>query len=821
MRNPLAAPALAFGLGILLARLTWFPMWELVVGVLFFSVVGVGGWICRKPWMRWCGVLVALVVLGAMNAQWRGARSPPALELSSGMLRGCVVEPAVRRGERRQFTLEVSAGHRVRLTIPDSTGPLAFGQRVELEAKVRRVHGFHNPGAFDVEEWLGRRQIYWSGSAGAKAAVRILPGECGARWSRAVESLRARALDRIDELYPHDDYHRAMMRGLLLGDKSEIRKTWIEDYRRTGTYHALVISGSHITLVCGLFLAWRRKFGYGERTLLAGSALVSWLYALVAGGDAPVLRAAAGFTLFACGSLLYRRKQVLNLLAAVVLAFLAVDPGQLFDASFQLSFLAVAAIGAFGSRRDPGEREPPWKQALRLELRLLAETLHLVSGLAQGWAERLVYWLAGLLAMGWATLRLSAAIQVGLALPMAIYFHRLSLTGCTANVLAVPAVSLAIPLGFAGVFTGWRAPAALAGGLLDLSRWIVGWHAAWEPSWRIPDPPLWLAVLLTGVMVALAARWPRGRLLAVPGVACVVLLWALIAHPFAPRSTAGSLELTAIDVGQGESLLVALPDGAMGLVDSGGLPQFGRRQDDRMDIGEEVVSPYLWTRGVRRLAFIAITHLHDDHAGGAAALMENFRPRELWTGFTPDTPLWRKLEAKAHALGIRVRQLREGEQFTQGGVRWDVLAPVSGQRWRGRAQNNDSLVLRLRHGRHVFLLTGDVETGVERRLLEQYPEARADVLKVAHHGSRRSSLPEWLQVLRPSVAMISAGLGNSYGLPHDKVIEELRQRHTTILRTDQDGLSTVVSDGRYLRIETMRQGSASGPLDVWLRYGGE
>jgi competence protein ComEC len=156
-----------------------------------------------------------------------------------------------------------------------------------------------------------------------------------------------------------------------------------------------------------------------------------------------------------------------------------------------------------------------------------------------------------------------------------------------------------------------------------------------------------------------------------------------------------------------------------------------------------------------------------------------------------------------------------------GGVQWEVLAPAPGQPWRGKPQNNDSLVLRLRYGRHTFLLTGDIENGVQRRLLEQHPDLRADVLKVAHHGSRRSNLPGWLDMLQPSVAMISAGLGNSYGLPHQAVIDQLQERHAVILRTDMDGLSTVLSDGRYLQLGNMRQHSVPGATGVWLRYGGD
>jgi len=165
--------------------------------------------------------------------------------------------------------------------------------------------------------------------------------------------------------------------------------------------------------------------------------------------------------------------------------------------------------------------------------------------------------------------------------------------------------------------------------------------------------------------------------------------------------------------------------------------------------------------------------------------------------------------------------LKQGDEGRLGGVQWEVLAPSDAQTWRGRAQNNDSLVLRLRYGRHVFLLTGDIESGVERRLLEDYRDLRADVLKVAHHGSRRSNLPGWLAGVQPSVALISAGLGNSYGLPHPRVIEDLNARRALILRTDLDGLSTVLSDGRYLQLDNQRQRPAPQQGEIWLRFGGE
>ncbi len=594
-----------------------------------------------------------------------------------------------------------------------------------------------------------------------------------------------------------------MMRGLLLGDKTGIRQAWIEDFRRTGTYHALVISGSHITLVCGLFLLWRRFFGYGARTVLVVSAATAWLYSLLAGGDPPVLRAAAGFTLFAVASLFYRRTSVLNLLAAVAILFLALDPQQLFDASFQLSFLAVAAIGAFAPQSHSSRVPEPRRESARLELRLLAQTMHLTTPVSESAALRILTAIAGAFASAWGLFRLSAAVQAGLALPMAIFFHRLSITGLTANVLSVPVLSQAIPVGFLAVFTGWHWPAAIAGWLLDTSQSIAGWHARLEPEWRIPDPPLWLALLIPAALILCAL--PMRRILRVSSLVLTAgLLALLVLHPFEPRFARGAIELSAIDVGQGESLLATMPDGEMVVIDGGGLPRFNRKNSDVFDIGEEVVSPYLWSRGVGRLAAVAVTHLHDDHAGGIEALLTNFRPRELWSGFNPDHPAWRRLDEAARALGIRVRILKQGDRFSMGQAEWQVLAPAPAQPWTGKPRNNDSLVLLLRYRRSTFLLTGDIEHAVEARLVEEQTIGRVDVLKVAHHGSRLSSLPSLLDAARPSIAVISAGQGNSYGLPHPLTIEALQRGHTIILRTDRDGLVSVRTDGRYFTLDAGR-----------------
>ncbi len=826
MREPLLLPAAAFAAGIAAARHLGLSAAEIGPALAVMAALSVLA--LRLGLLRAAGsaCLLAVALAGALRMSVR--HDPPAPELDAApgellLFTGCIVEPPELSDDRQQFVLELEPGARARLSLYLSDGqsapPLAYGQRVELEGRARPVRNFQNPGSFDYAAYQARRQIYWNITA-RSSTVHLLPGNCGSPFRRAIFGLRAYAVRRIEQLYPERPFTSAMMQAVIVGSAAGLQKAWVEDWRRTGTYHAIVISGLQITVLAAFFLFLLRLCLLPEIPALALTAAATWVYALVAGADAPVLRAAAGFSFYAVGRSLYRSTRLLNLLAAVALIFLLLDPVELFEASFQLSFLAVAAIGALAipalqatsaplaaglsglsdRARDPGL--PPRTAHLRVELRLLAETIRLGTGMSERWALallalplRAVFFLFELLVV-------SVAVQIGLALPMALYFHRLSLSGLSANLLIGPLMSAVVPLGFLALASGWSVPAAMAGWLVDLSRRVVGFHAAWEPNWRIPEPPGWLAVAVTIMLpvVALAARQGKRRWI-LPAAVLAVLLAALVAHPFPPDIQPGRVELALMDVGQGESLLLALPDGRLMLVDGGGFPAMGRRRP-RLDIGEDVVSPYLWRRGIKRLDVVVATHGHEDHLGGLLALLENFRPKELWFAVMPETPIWREVRHKASALGVQLVPVRAGQVFRFGEAHMEVLAPEADYEAAPEPRNDDSLVLGLKYGRHRFLLTGDIERRAEAALLARRPPGRCHILKVAHHGGRSSTGEAFLEEVRPGLALISAGFANPYNLPHPTLLERLARRRILVLRTDRHGLIRVLSDGRHLELDT-------------------
>jgi competence protein ComEC len=852
MRDPLIPPLAALGGGILLARFAAFESRELLAAMAaLFALSLMAFWrnsrrlsaICSLAGLGFAGCLVALV-----------HRPGPAPELDAGarevvILSGCVVKPPAFSEGREQFILELDEAARAQVSLylkdGESAPNLHYGQKIELPARVRRARNFGNPGSFDYAGYLARQDIYWTASANSVGEIRVLGGECGSGFWRAIFALRVAALQRLERLYSGKPYETGMLEATLIGETSKMQKVWTEDFRSTGTYHTLVIAGLHVTALAAVFLFLLRLCFVGEMPAFTLTVLAAWLYALVSGAQAPAVRAAAGFTFFVTGRFFYRRGRLLNLLAATAIGFLLFDPEQMFEAAFQLSFLCVAAIAAFAvpliqatsgplkhglaglAEADRDLHLPSRVAQFRIELRLIAETLRLWTRLP---AKAALAGEAAILHVAFFALELaavSAIIQIALALPMAIYFHRVSFSGLSANIVIVPLMTAAVPVGFAAIFTNWHWAAWLAEWLLRASQRVAEWHARWEPNWRIPDPPLWVAVSAAAslVLLAMAIRraWGQvgqvpdppvagaGRGPAPPWIAVALatvlamasftlLLWC----PFAPQVHRGALELTAIDVGQGDSLLVAFPNGKLMVVDGGGVLSFGHRAPSRLDIGEDVVSPYLWTRSIRRVDTLVLTHAHDDHMGGLSALVENFQPKELWTGAIQETPAWAALREKALKHGVRIVPMTAGRRFDYGGAHIEVLSPPDDYVPPAKPNNNDSLVMRLSFGAHSFLLEGDAERPMENEMLPYLNSGKTDVLKVGHHGSKTSTTPGLLEATHPAFALISLGAGNSYGHPHPDVLERLEESHTSVFRTDLWGLISIRTDGRRFRMETSR-----------------
>ena len=305
----------------------------------------------------------------------------------------------------------------------------------------------------------------------------------------------------------------------------------------------------------------------------------------------------------------------------------------------------------------------------------------------------------------------------------------------------------------------------LAASLLAVVKWVGAWP---RMSYRIPGPPIWLIVafFVALICVAIAARAvvalranrlarrqfaPPIRPLEWAAIVSLAALTALVAtHPFAPILNRGKLEVSVLDVGQGDSIFTAFPDGRTMLIDGGGQPgsEWVGGHRSGIDIGEQVVSPYLWSRGIKHLDVVALTHAHHDHLDGLHSVLQNFRVGELWIGRDEETHAFEDLLKEARERGVRIVHKVSGSKFDWDGVTGDVLWPADLTPV-NEASNDDSLVLRFEDGSVRFLLAGDIQKKVEQRLVKEDAEIAADFLKVPHHGSKTSSTPDFVAAVAP------------------------------------------------------------------------
>jgi competence protein ComEC len=855
-RQPLFWAAVAFSEGLWAGARAWRPPSWWVIAVLAF-VLAAWWFVARRPWMAKALSLGTWILLGAFLIQVRGGQAgdPQILALGDGrevtltahVMREGNARAAGPRSTRESIDVEteaiesegqsrpVRAG--VRLTvmerrarapgsgadgIEELTGeapvpPPTYGTRLRIRAKLHPPRNFRNPGAFDYEGYLRDNGIGVLGSAQAQHIER-LAGFSGSRIELWRTRVHSSIVAKIHQLWPAGE--ASLMDAMVLGEDSFLRNATRTEFQRSGTYHVLVVSGMNLSILAFAIFWTLRQFRLDPALAAITTVVVSFGYAFVVGVGPPVWRAALMLAIYLGARLLYRERNMLNAIGAAALGVLVANPHALFGASFQLTFLAVFIIAAIGAPILE-QTTLPYARGLRL-LRVSSYDLHVAPKVAQfrldlrmigGRLARFLGNRAGLalpaifmrIAIGVSELVfMSTLMQAGLALLMAYHFHRATTMGMPANLAVIPLTEVLMPAAAAAVGLGyvstslakpavWVSSFALEG-IAGTVHWLGGARAA---DLRVAMPSLTMILIAMAVlaMAMIAAR--RGRVMALGGAAALVCVAACIAFvPSRPHIRAGVMEMTSIDVGQGDSILLVTPEGRTMLVDAGGLPLW---MHSDFDIGEQVVSSYLWSRGIDRIDTVVISHPHADHLGGMPAVIANFHPRELWVSMDQPEGELLPVVAQAQKAGMEISVKKEGDEFDYGGVHFHVLAPGRDQDTGAMRPNDDCLVFTASVGGTAALLEGDAEPVAERRIVAEHPEAA--VLKVAHHGSARATSADLLAALHPRYAVISVGVRNVYGHPRREVLARLQQAGAKTYRTDEEGAVSFYLDGKTVTPE--------------------
>ncbi|MBK6512595.1 MAG: DNA internalization-related competence protein ComEC/Rec2 [Polyangiaceae bacterium] len=783
---------------VLLLALTAFTGGAFALGPLAATLSFGGALVILRAYRAattpWLGVLTVVFAISAARAgvsrsvasatydQARALASPPA---SCSLTAEVAGSPQVR-GELVRATVVTLEGACGELVIPPGTrldvrataSDLTRGDRVAISGTFAPAYAFDNPGS--LPSWL---RVARTGTALSGTAKSLELLERGRGLSAWIDRARAHVRDRIVATY-HPEA-AALGRALVLGE-TDLDPEVNDAFRATGLSHILAVSGTHLVVaVMSLAGALRAVLlGVGPiarrldvRRVAAALAIpCAWLYADFAGGSGSVLRAAAMLTAILLARVLERRPSTARSLSAALLFGVACDPIAIGDVSFTLSTAATAGL-----------------------LTLSRPIAHLLGARGPSLERGEV----SLLRRAWSPVATAVAATLAATLccaPLtALLSAELPLAGLAANLIAAPLGELfALPFAILHAMVSWvpaleRGAADAASGALRVVLAIA--RLARDAELTAPVPaPRGMHYVVGGVGAAWAA-YARGRSRRL--VVCAAL-FALGAVELAARRGPpdGVLEITVLDVGQGDAILVELPeDGAM-LIDAGGLP------GQPLDIGERVVAPTLRARRITRLEVLVVSHPHPDHYLGVPAALKRVESvGELWhNGYPGDDARGRAMrEIIELATGKGARVLGPDDLCGQareiGGARVEVLGPCPSLD-PALSVNDGSLVLKITHGARSALLMGDAEEEAELRLLEAAPDLSADLLKVGHHGSRTSTTPELLRAVDPTHAVISCGVRNTFGHPHGEVTAALEEHGVAIARTDATGAFTWSTDGR-------------------------
>lgn len=668
--------------------------------------------------------------------------------------------------------------------------PVVPGDRVAFHDRIEPVRR-------DGSEFAG-----YLDAIGAVATTRVRDvaflGDSGGLIALA-EAARRAADEALARVVPEP--MAGLASAILVGRRDRVAREVADGFTTTGLSHVVAISGWNIALIGAVIGGLLAALGLGRRQRTIAIVIALAVFTLLAGGGASVVRAALMGGVALVAREMGRPGTAATALGLATWSLLLLDPAMATDIGFQLSVAATAGLLAWGGRitgRLVGQRPGPVR-------RWLGESLGV-----------------------------SLAAQAA-TLPLVLFhFGRLSLVSPVANLVVAPIVAPAMLVGtlclVAGLVVGAGAPALVAAPFA-----LLGWatlgsmvavagtfaalpHASIELAPEVATATAALLALLVGVVVWRgrgASDGPSGptrtevtaggaprlltprtrRLVACVAVVACVLAGAGVVARVAHREA--RLVVTALDVGQGDAILVEGPRGGRMLLDGGPDP------DRLMTVLDRHVPP--WDR---RIDLVVLTHPHEDHVAGLAMLLTRYRVSAIAeNGMLGAGPGDRAFRERLTAMGVPTSRLAAGDRLALDGVRADVRWPIRGEvperaPSEGRRINDTSVVLDLRFGGRRMLLTGDIEDDVDPRLLSAgigAGDRRLDVLKVAHHGSRTATSDAWLEALRPRVALVSAGTGNPYGHPAPRTIERLGTYGARILRTDLDGDLEVSTDGHDLR----------------------
>lgn len=755
MRGKWIFVAIAAALGIMAAYFS-FHLFTIISNIVYLI------WILYKHhWQLKLFLICALTTcLFAVLFQWTDDHNVSILKGTETKLSGTIKSIPKIDGDRVTLILQLPSKEKLQLSYRIKTHQeknqlqqFQVGMYCKLSGTLSTPEQARNFMAFDYRKFLYHKHIHWIYTPDSFRSTQCEPSST---LKYSLQKWRSKELLYIKNHFPENTV--GFVQALIFGERNEIHQAVEDNFQQFGLIHLLAISGSHVVLIVAIAFYTLVRIGVTRERAFLTLFIALPFYMVIAGGTPSVVRACLA-AMVVMAAIQFRAKFLpLDALSIVFLIMVSMEPYYITDIGFQLSFLVSFTL-ILSSKEIIAVHHSYWQQ-------LVAVTI---------------------------------AAQIS-ALPLILYYNfEISLLSLPLNFIYVPLMSIVIlPLSIIAFILSHiyepfaTIPIMVLSSILEHSDLLLGQTKKFATfTLTLGKPANWLFIIYYIVIIYFFISWEnknqKARLQ--KGIA---LLTLILSYHWVSTFLLNEGKITMIDVGQGDSILIELPyRKAVYLIDTGGVVSFSeedwQKRKNTFEVGADIITPLLKAKGIRTIDKIILTHGDFDHIGGTEAVIQNFNVKEIIVGrghfassvSEEEKSLYNLIKKKK----IKLKAVKKGDSWKNGRFSFYIVGPSGNE----DKKNDGSIVLFTALGGMRWLFTGDLEGKGERDLLEYYPNLRADVLKVGHHGSLTSTSKAFVRQLNPNFAIISVGKNNRFGHPHPDVIELLSKQNITIFRTDENG----------------------------------
>ncbi len=770
----------------------WGLYFKISIAFFVVPVIFIGIYLSRKKKIKkyFIWFLISLVISNLQITLLEKSFSEKYKNIGENLeIVGTVISNPIDKEYKNQYTLKVEKidenkkyqNTNLQLNVKKEKENLSYGDKIIVKGNFEEASTARNEGGFNYKQYLKTKKIYGIVTVDKKD-VKVVNKNNTNIIELLANKVRNSMKGKIEQNIT--DATSGLLSGMLIGDKSNLPKEIQEDFRNSSLSHILAISGMHVSYVMlGItFLISKMKFSKKMSKMI--TIVILLFFIILTGKTASVERACFMSVYAILASLLHKRANVLASISISILIILIINPYSILDIGLQLSYggtLGIVLIYPILKKCKKSKKEKAKENKFQKLIQKIKEKI-----------------------LDIIRLTVSANLVI---FPIILYqYNTMSFTFIISNLLISSIIGIIIILGFMSVFASYIFM-PLAKVMFFLTQILLNILAqtahlcAKLPFSKVYFPTPKIYVILIYYLFLIYIILAKRNIISVKKISkkiFIIFIIIVIISNLIVKVIPKEFTISFIDVGQGDSMLISTPKGKRILVDGG-----GTRDSENFDVGRQTLIPYLLNKGITKLDYIVISHFDSDHATGVAQILGKIDVSSIiLTRQLEENDIYRHILSIAKEKKIKLIYVKEGDVLKIGGIKISIIHPEN-KLMINNPMNNNSIVCKVEYNSFSMLLTGDIEMEAEELILRKNINLKADVLKVAHHGSKTSTTGEFLKAINPKVALIGVGKNNNFGHPSNEVIQRLKENGTRIYRTDENGeiSITVNKKGRIIKIQ--------------------